>query len=147
MCSVRATSGKRSAAPFLSFLNPPQGHRRNEAAHPSPVESGGVGGDGYGIWCVWIKFCSWLQQWDDSSDEWFFHICVSKARRGADAIRFIFRKKQTHRTGEETGGMRKQSSERQQNDWACHIVFRLDIRKIRHDKCKTALLRRSPARV
>lgn len=26
----------------------------------------------YGIWCVWIRFCSWLQQWDDSLNEWFF---------------------------------------------------------------------------
>ncbi|KAK5849711.1 hypothetical protein PBY51_014023 [Eleginops maclovinus] len=30
---------------------------------------GSTGGVTYGIWGVCIRFCSWLQQWDD---EWFF---------------------------------------------------------------------------
>lgn len=92
--------------PPSAFPNPPQGSSREQSRSSVAVEveaggrgvgGGGGGGAGrgvtYGIWCVWIRFCSWLQQWDDSSDEWFFHICASKAKRGADVIRFISRKK------------------------------------------------------
>lgn len=73
-------------------------------------------------------------------------------RQNVEPTRFasFSEKRKLSQNGERNGGggwVRKQSSKRQQNDWACHIVFRFDIRKIRQYKCKTALLRRSPARV
>lgn len=73
-------------------------------------------------------------------------------RQNVEPTRFasFSEKRKLLQNGERNGGgvwVRKQSSKRQQNDWACHIVFRFDIRKIRQYKCKTVLLRRSPARV
>lgn len=130
----RATSGQRSASLQFSF-----GILCRVVKETKPHIRQGVcvgrwrwwwwwGGVTLCIWCVWIRFCSWLQQWDDSSDEWFFHICASKAKRGADMIRFIFRKKkqkQSQSGKEMNREMRKQSSKRQQNDWACHIFLLL----------------------
>lgn len=134
MCSDGATSGKARLLPVSPLRNPPQGGRIIRRRR------GGVGGGvTYGIWRAWIRFCSWLQQWDDSFRRVVLsHLCFEGktwSRRGS------FSEKEKNITERErNGGMRKQSSKRQQNDWACHIFFvcfHLQIRKIRQYKCKS----------
>lgn len=82
----------------------------NKAAHRTPLLFGSAGTHGrtggviYGIWCVWIRFCSWLWQgvgvgWVTVQNEWFLHICASKANVGPTWFVSVRRKdtKQTRR--------------------------------------------------
>lgn len=68
----------------------------NKAAHRTPLLFGSAGTHGrtggviYGIWCVWIRFCSWLWQGvGGNSSKWVVssHLCF-EGKCGADVIRF-----------------------------------------------------------
>lgn len=124
---LRGIPGKNVCAAMerpLGSQAPPSFSSPESSAGWSNNPPGWVGRFTDGIWRAWIRFCSWLQQWDDSSDGWSVHTCVSKAKRGAhvDSLS-LFGKEKNITERERNGGMRKQSSKRQQNDWACHIFL------------------------
>lgn len=59
-----------------------------------------TGGVTYGIWCVWIRFCSWLQQWDDSSNEWFFTSVLRRQTVEPTWLSSVQRKERTNKQGD-----------------------------------------------
>lgn len=118
----------------------------NKAAHRTPLLFGSAGTHGrtggviYGIWCVWIRFCSWLWQGVGVTvqNEWFLHICASKANVGPTWFVSVRRKdtKQTRRVN----SLRRGSKRTGLVTFFFSVVFFFTWGRIFNTNATTALL-------